>query len=613
MAAFSYNYYSGDSLMNQYRKYLQTQNYVNQIDTAIRETGAMNASVVAIQTSEVQNAIQVSSQKHREAIEQASDAICSTLESGFSDLNYNLENINDGIHGLSNLVGHGFSLIVEGQKITHRYLGQIQNLLRVPDSQKQRVYHIDEGIKYLQNAFRQSTDSDFYTDALEEFKKSEAIERKDFFSLFHIGFIYLKSNKHLDPETSENYFRNSARYYLAEALVGGTNVSNNLLQSHQGFLLEAAEAYLFAAEACYIQEKFSEAVELATEAWKTFPNMTKAGFMQAKYLAANKQVNEAVRILEKAIRINRYLSMEVLPDLDLTSKTEIINLLEKLRVEAVQDAKAKYELCSKVILPNSIAISYLTQIDNLIKLETFLEAKEAIDLLLVSKTWTISSGANITSQGQVIAKISPQEFTGSVIDFVKFERERVLALPIANDLIRIEERKNELITQINQLINDVQFFIYHKKQSANAISISEYLEYNENKLNNIQSKLDQIKNRFNPNSDNLETLEKCDKQLKELQNEIKKIQSRGESKLSNLQYLLPIKVLISIIWSWIYIWIWIVYWGWVKENDWRHLTLIVTIWYLPCYPFLLILYYIEEHDGSFLSFRKFFTGLLLRD
>ena len=341
MAAFSHNPYSGDSYLNEYRKYLQNQNYVNQIDKAIRETGEMNAAVVTIQSQQVQDAIQVSSQRQRDAIIQSSNAICSTLESGFSDLNYGLQDVKQEINGLSNLVGHGFSLLLEGQKMTNQYLGQIQNLLRIPDSQKQRVYHIEEGMKYLQNAFRQSSNSDFYTDALDEFKKSEAIEKKDFFSLYHIGFIYLKSNKHLDPKTAEAYFRNSARYYLAEALVSGTTVSNNLLTTHKGFLLEAAEAYLFAAEACYIQEKFSEAAQLAAEAWQTLPALTKAGFMHSKYLAANNQVNEATKNLEKVIRENRYFSMEVLSDLDLISKPEIVNLLFKLRVEAVQDAKAK--------------------------------------------------------------------------------------------------------------------------------------------------------------------------------------------------------------------------------------------------------------------------------
>src|SRR6266511_1661666 len=104
MAAFSHNYNSGESRASQYHKYLQNQNYVNQIDNAIRETGEMNATVVAIQTREVQNAIQVSSEGHRQAIVQASNAICSTLESGFSNLDDSLEDIKHGISRLSNLV-----------------------------------------------------------------------------------------------------------------------------------------------------------------------------------------------------------------------------------------------------------------------------------------------------------------------------------------------------------------------------------------------------------------------------------------------------------------------------------------------------------------------------
>ncbi|MDT5120624.1 MAG: hypothetical protein QOC96_106 [Acidobacteriota bacterium] len=457
MAAFSYNYNSGESRASQYRKYLQNQNYVNQIDNAIRETGEMNAAIVAIQTREVQNAIEVSSERQREAIIQTSNAICSTLESGFSALGDSLGDIEHGISRLSNLVGHGFSLLVEGQRITHQYLGQIQNLLRLPDSQKERVYHIEEGMKYLHNAFKQRANSDFYKDAFDEFneaKGGENKETKDFISLYYIGYIHLKSSKlelH-NPQKAESNFRNSARYYLAEHSAGGTNFSNNLLQSGNNFILGAAEAYLHAADACYIQGKISEAVELAEEAWKILPELTKAGLMQSKYLAANNQVSEAVKVLEKAIRMDRSLSMYVPNDEDLYSKPEIRDLIEKLRVEAVQEAKANFELCSKVILPNSIATSYylsiatsyLASIDKLIKLEKFLEAKIATDLLLVSRTWTISSGANITPQGQVIAKISSQEFTGSLIDFVKFERERVLALPIANNLIRIEEIERQI-------------------------------------------------------------------------------------------------------------------------------------------------------------------------
>ena len=461
MATFSYNLKSSDSSIKQYKDYLENQNYVNQIDRAIRETGEMKAAVVTIQSREIQNAIDVSSQRHSEAIIESREAICSSLESGFTDLNNSLYDIQGEINGLSNLVGHGFSLFVEGQKITHKYLGQIQNLLRLPDSQKERVYYIEEGMKYLYNAFKHGPDSNFYTDALNAFNTSISIQKeavKDFISLYYIGLIHLKSTKHLDLPKAESYFRSSARYYLAEHAVGGTNFSKNLYNSNKTFLLGAAEAYLFAADACYIQQKFSEAVELAAEAWKTLPEMVKAGFMQSKYLAANYQSIEAAKVLEKVIQQNRFFSMEVLTDIDLISKPEITNLLERLRIEAVQEAKSKFDLCSQIILPNSIATSYLLSIGKLIELKKFLEAKEAIDLLLVSKKWTLGAGANITNQGQVIAKISSQEFTGSVIEFVKFEKERVLALPKANNLIRIEaieRQKQSIQTEIKNLQSQV--------------------------------------------------------------------------------------------------------------------------------------------------------------
>lgn len=165
MASFSYNIYSGISRMNQYQEYIQNQNYVTQIDKAIRETGDLNAKIIAIQSREVQNAIRVSSQEQRDAIIQARDAICATLETGFGEVNDNLYGIRDDIDRLSRLVGYGFSIVLEQQKITNKYLGQIEKILRIPDSQKQRVYHINEGMKYLQNAFKQSAASDFYADA----------------------------------------------------------------------------------------------------------------------------------------------------------------------------------------------------------------------------------------------------------------------------------------------------------------------------------------------------------------------------------------------------------------------------------------------------------------
>lgn len=176
----------------------------------------------------------------------------------------------------------------------------------------------------------------------------------------------------------------------------------------------------------------------------------------------------------------------------------------------------------------------------------------------------------------------------------------------------IELRKTELTKQINILVSEVQFFIDNQKRNENSISISQYLEFNEGKMIEVKRKLQEIKNQFNPASNNFVTFESCINNLNNLIIEIKQLQIRGERKLGNLIYILPIKILLAIIFTWIYIWIWLQYWDWVE--GWKYITMIAMVWYLPCLPFLLILYFIEEGDSfDFSLFRKFFTKLLLQD
>lgn len=389
--AFSYNYSSKESRESQYGRYLQNQNYVDQISDVVRETGRLGTGIATIQSREIQNTINNSSLELRETIIESSKAICYSLENELQELDYTLYDIKFEIQDLSNLVGHGFSLILEELKIANQYLGQIQELLRIPDSQKQRVYHIEKGLMYLRNALRESSDSEFYSEALEEFKKSEVIEEKDFFSLYYIGFIHIKSTKHLDNKVAEKYFRKAARYYLAEVFGGGgTIASNNLLKSRVDSVSEAAKAYLFAAEACYNQQKFSEAIQLAEEAWKTCPGLTRAGFMQSKYLAANIKPKEAAKISEKVIKISRNFYLEMLADSDLISKPEIQDLIEKLDQEAYEEAFNLLSECKRNMVKESAVKEEVAEIENLINKKTYIHCKNAIDRMQIQKVRTFS-------------------------------------------------------------------------------------------------------------------------------------------------------------------------------------------------------------------------------
>jgi hypothetical protein len=98
-----------------------------------------------------------------------------------------------------------------------------------------------------------------------------------------------------------------------------------------------------------------------------------------------------------------------------------------------------------------------------------------------------------------------------------------------------ERRKQELTTEINKMVDVVQFFIDNKKRNEKATSISKYLDLNGKDLGDVKQTLHTIKLRFNPESDSFDTFENCKNQLEELQKEITKIQSRGEAEQERLR------------------------------------------------------------------------------
>lgn len=447
MASFSYNPFSDKSLGDQYYGHIQKQSYTNQIDNSIRSSAKMLSAVTEIQSREIRNTIESSTLAQVSAINQANKAVCSSIESGFSQLDFQVEN-------LTNLIGHGFAVLIEGQKITNKYLGQIEKLLHIPDSQKQRAFHIEEGIKFLKYAFSQPPESEYYTYALDEFKKAEAIDPKDFFSLYHIGFIYLKSIKHINVQLAEEYFKKSASFYLAEAYVSGTNVSKTLLEQ-QDYLLEAAEAYLYASEACYIQQKYAEAIELASKAWETYPALTKAGFMKAKYLAANNQVKEAVEVLEEAIHANRFLSIEVIPDLDLVTKPEVVNLLERLKDEAIQDAKASYVECCEEMMENSVLKPDVDKIGRLISHNNFLDAKRAKDMVTAEKT-AILGQDHIEYTNNFLMVIKYEKALASVDLLHQGYKAEAEAKQAEEERVKVIERKEDVLRKMQApILNEI--------------------------------------------------------------------------------------------------------------------------------------------------------------
>lgn len=473
MATFHYNAFSGESAASQWSRYLQTQSYVSDI-----------GEIVAQNRRDLQATIQVASADQRQAFQQ----VCGTLEDGFREVSQHLQEVNCNISELrgeisamASMLDWKLSLMIEEQRLTNQLLGQVVQLLRIPDSQKQRAYYIEQGLKYLKNALREGIDSTFFADALEGFRAAEQIERKDYITLNRIGQIHLYSRQHMNIAIAEDYFLKSAREALAEATAAGAPlyvarakqllavgdkiaaiklvreatsmglseakdfVESGLMHSASPHEAAAAEAYLYAGRACYLQQKLPQATGHAANAYRLAPEFLEAAFEQAKYLAANNQDDEAAAVLQVVIAKDRYFAVKTLTDADLGSKQTVLKLLGKFHAKAISRATQEFGRCRDIITIGSGARAVFDEVERHLSINSFLAAMKALDMLTATRQFPYKEyrrGSDESSQDIFVRQVSPSH---TLVDFIRAENQAAKHLEELMQQAKREIIKNSLL------------------------------------------------------------------------------------------------------------------------------------------------------------------------
>lgn len=378
MATFHYNPRLRESIVTQWHSYLQQNAYIRDVQ-----------QIISKNSSEIQETIRTGTAEQVEAI----NNVCGQIEitnSHLLSIDDNITGLRGEICSMASMLDWKTSKIIEELRIANQLLGSIVQLLRIPDSQKQRVYHIEKGLKYLMNAFiEDDVNSSFYIDALEELKKAENIERKDFITLNRIGQVHLYSKKYTDFAEAASYFLKSARESFAEANVKGTTASNNLLPNGYEvtvdktnlYLAATAESYLYAGRAFYLQRNLDKATEYAGKAFELVPEFLQAGFEQAKYLTANGEEDKAVGVLKQVIAGDRNFSIKTLLDEDLISKKGVTQLLERLKSESYNEAKNRLDKLNVIARKDSHARINLSKMNRCLSENNFLSSMQALDML----------------------------------------------------------------------------------------------------------------------------------------------------------------------------------------------------------------------------------------
>ncbi len=270
--------------------------------------------------------INQASREQVQAINQLGQAVgrsMNVLSNQMSDVNQTLGFLN-----------RNMDIQIEQQKLSNLLLQNIAELLRVPDSEKERQHSIELGIKFFVNAKK---DSDLYADSLEELLKAESLMKQDYFVLHRIGCIYLYVEKFINPDKAFEYFVRAAKYAsvesdpgavrLANALTNNFNTANsNLNNSEEQIGLLAADSYEKAAFAAYVLGRFEDAVNYQAKALKFDPDPQNR-FLLSKYQVRNSNIQDAIFNLSECIDQLPTLAIAAFKEIDLINEPEVIKLI----------------------------------------------------------------------------------------------------------------------------------------------------------------------------------------------------------------------------------------------------------------------------------------------
>ena len=311
---------------------------------------------------------------------------------GLTALHQEQQVTNQSLRAMGSMIGQGFSLLSERLNTTNTLLKNVLDELRIPETQRERRFHIEEGAKYLAMALKEN-DKFYYEDAIAEFETAIQIERKDFYSWFSLGFIYLRSVHHINIAKAVEAFERFVHYARAEAIQ----------RNNQALKLKIDEAYLLMAEAKYLLQNPYEAIQL-TERCES--NKEKALFMKVKYLSFmgdDGSQQRAADILRDMLHQNPFLSLQVLEDVDIIKNKWVVSMLDQMRCEAIAEVSKQYDIFLQKVKKANAAYDddayddELQKIANIINKNTYLDAVEALYLIQnrypgdlgLSVRWTI--------------------------------------------------------------------------------------------------------------------------------------------------------------------------------------------------------------------------------
>jgi tetratricopeptide (TPR) repeat protein len=214
-----------------------------------------------------------------------------------------------------NEINTKLDFIIVQNETTNSLLTEIEKNTKVPDSQKQKVFHFQQALKFLTSSRKNIS---YYNEALTEFLEAEKLDKYDFVLLSKIGYIYLYSEEFLNIDLAIEYYSKCIKYGIIEL--------NKISDLNRHIIIDS---YFSLALAYSLNNKNEDALKQIESAINLNAD-AKFYYLKAKLLFSNNEIDNGILSLEKAIDIKPEFLLATALDKDLSNIEAVQSLSKRL-------------------------------------------------------------------------------------------------------------------------------------------------------------------------------------------------------------------------------------------------------------------------------------------
>jgi tetratricopeptide (TPR) repeat protein len=370
--------------MRDYTSHLQNMEYANNLQKGMESSAKLLAYGIASSNKELASSI--AGQMHnntlfleksftrmgdgiiKNIIEQ-NTMLSNVIENGFDTIGSQINELSDVIinsfNKIGSLIDNRLLELIRSIDVSNQKLDLIILAGKVPDFQKERIYYIEQGFKYLKNSV---IDRKRMSDCIEYFEKAIQLEKRDYLINYQLGSIYLYYNEYFDIKKAI-YHLELAADYADDEVYEFSSKSLNPFQGTSFININKLtyDSYYNLAFCHYLNKDLKQAEESINSALKFIPkNLSdlEIKYFLSEILILQNKDEKAVNILGEIFNKNHLYIIYTASNPNLSLNKNVINLINRFTKNYKSAAEEDIQKCKKFAIQGTESNKALEQLVN---------------------------------------------------------------------------------------------------------------------------------------------------------------------------------------------------------------------------------------------------------